>query len=655
MSDAGNGIPTVPTPNAGGKSVAEFPLEIPRDLLWLTPRYEFVRELGRGMAVVYLARARDGGSDEPGREVAVKVVAPPHAADRETVDRFAREARTATALTHPNIVRTLAIETSGDAVAIVTEYISGETLRAMLKERGALPFSRAAAILRDVASALAHAHATRIVHRDVKPENIFVETGTGRALLGDFGIARSIDADALLTHDGASLGTPAYMAPEQVDGLPVDERTDVYALGLLGWEMLTGRRPWQGETLYALLQKQKTEPLPDLARLRPDVPLFLHRAIEGALAKDPAARWRDAHAMLEQLSPAPEHLPEPASPEGNADAVVRLDVITGRTVQFAMSDVEAFRHAAPTDATVTALPLPDDYLRDREAVARLPVRRRGRRRWAAALAAAIAVGGALLAITYHPGPPSSGDPQLDSLLDRAAPPRAPGARAGTADPRTAGPLDPARRDPARRDTGRRDTGGADSGRRQALHRDSASGTLVADSPVSFRLTRPTAAAPTAAVPTAAVSKAGALAAAAPAAAAAAPTASTTTPAVRATHEAPARLSARDACRSSANADQRRCLMGLIYRSDVALQRNYDALIVALRRRAGGAADPPTVRALRAEQRAWVDARDRECAREVPLARAAHWGVARAPCFSGFSQRRAALLAARLRGKVPMAH
>ncbi len=644
MPDAGNGRSPVPTPNLSPEPSAEFPLEIPRDLLWLTPRYEFVRELGRGMAVVYLAREREGTSGDaagvPGREVAVKVVAPPHAGDRETTGRFAREARTATALSHPNIVRTLAIETSGDAVAIITEYISGQTLRALLQDRGALPFSRAAAILRDVASALAHAHGARIVHRDVKPENIFIETGTGRALLGDFGIARSIDADALLTHDGASLGTPAYMAPEQVDGLQVDERTDVYALGLLGWEMLAGRRPWQGETLYALLQKQKTEPLPDLARLRPDVPVFLHRAIAGALAKDPAARWRDAQEMLAQLSPEPEQLPD-AQPSEALTAANAPEAVTGATIRFHSGEVDAV--AVPTGergepglAVSTA-----DYLRDRAAVARLPARPRQRRRWIGAIVAAAALAGAALAITHDAGPPSSGDPQLDSLLARATPPGARGAPRGAA---SAAP------DSTVSDTLRRAAGGAtipsaasprqDSAARDSFRRDSASGAVAADAPDSLALTNPTPSHAPVRVPAAAAAATAAGAVAA-------------VPRATAGRAAP-RPASQDACRSTANVDQRRCLMSLIYRSDASLQRTYDALIRSLRQRAGGAAEPPTVRALRAEQRAWVDARDRECAREIPISRDARWGVARAPCFSGFSSRRAALLAARLRGRVPMA-
>src|SRR5690348_9686076 len=230
---------------------------------WLTERYEFLEELGRGgMAVVYLARERASG-----RSVAIKVLGMLHAGHADAARRFAREAHTVARFDHPNIVRTLAIEElGGNTVAIVTEYVPGRTLRATLRESGALSFERASAILRDVAAALAYAHGLRIVHRDVKPENIFVHASTGRALLADFGIARSIEGETLLTAAGASLGTPSYMAPEQVLGDAVDERTDVYALGLVGWEMLTGHRPWEGETLYAVLHNQQHERLPSLAQ-----------------------------------------------------------------------------------------------------------------------------------------------------------------------------------------------------------------------------------------------------------------------------------------------------------------------------------------------------------------------------------------------------
>jgi serine/threonine protein kinase/uncharacterized protein YecT (DUF1311 family) len=257
------------------------------------------------MGIVYLARELAGG-----RPVAIKLLGTPRAGDTDAARRFAREARTVAALDHPHIVRTLAIEElSGDAIAIVSEYIPGQTLRARLRETGPLPFEHAALVLRDIASALAHAHRFRIVHRDVKPENIFVEQESGRALLADFGIARPLDADSALTVAGASLGTPTYMAPEQVRGDELDERADVYSLGLVGWEMLAGSRPWEGETLYDVLHKQQHHRLPSLAELRPDIPMYLLVAIEGALSKHPDERWADGAELLTRLTPTPATLP----------------------------------------------------------------------------------------------------------------------------------------------------------------------------------------------------------------------------------------------------------------------------------------------------------------------------------------------------------
>ena len=185
------------------------------------------------------------------------------------------------------------------------EYIVGGTVRDRLREFGAFSAEDTESVLRDVANALGYAHSRGIVHRDVKPENIFLEKPTGRALLSDFGIARRIEADAAITLLGASLGTPQYMSPEQIDGENVDGRSDIYSLGVLGWELLTGRRPWAGESLYGVIYSQKHAELPRITSLRPRVPANLLFAIEGALAKDKAQRWQSADQFLEQLTYAP--------------------------------------------------------------------------------------------------------------------------------------------------------------------------------------------------------------------------------------------------------------------------------------------------------------------------------------------------------------
>lgn len=265
----------------------------------LEHRYEFLRELGRGgMAAVHLARQRDSGE-----LVAVKAICARYANDQECLARFAREAAVLTNLSHPNIVRTLAIETvDGRPAAIVMEYMRGQTLRQALRERGRLSADRARTILRDVAQALEHAHELGVVHRDVKPENIFLDELTGCARLADFGIARPLADDLELTISGMSLGTPAYMSPEQIDGAPLDRQSDIYSLGVVGWEILTGIRPWDGETLYSVLYRQKHENLPALSGLRPDLPPALRHAVEGALHKRTGARWGSASEFVEALS-----------------------------------------------------------------------------------------------------------------------------------------------------------------------------------------------------------------------------------------------------------------------------------------------------------------------------------------------------------------
>jgi alpha-tubulin suppressor-like RCC1 family protein/tRNA A-37 threonylcarbamoyl transferase component Bud32 len=270
----------------------------------LESEYEILGELGRGAtAVVYRARDR-----ELGREVAIKVIRPKFVDDDETVARLAREARTVAQLQHPNIVTLFAVKRVRDgSLALVMQIVPGRTLREILNERGAWTFERADRVLRDVASALAHAHERGIVHRDVKPENIFIDETTGRALLSDFGVARSLEPDSQLTATGTAIGTPAYMSPEQIDGTELDGRSDLYSLGLVGWEMLTGRRPWEGEGLYSVIYKQKREELQPIDELRPDTPNRLIYLVEGAIRKDPAERWSSAGELVERASTiAPE-------------------------------------------------------------------------------------------------------------------------------------------------------------------------------------------------------------------------------------------------------------------------------------------------------------------------------------------------------------
>jgi len=289
-------------------------VDFPSDLRSLESEYDLIRELGQGgMAAVYLARHRPTG-----RLVAIKAVRARYLDDPDAIKRFAREARTVAGLDHPNIVRTEAIRQIDDrAVAIIMEHVSGGTVRDRLREFGSLGAEDAEWILRDVANALGYAHRQGIVHRDVKPENIFLDPTRRRALLSDFGIARSIDTESGITLLGAALGTPQYMSPEQIDGEKVDGRSDIYSLGVLGWELLTGRRPWAGESLYGVIYKQKHEDLARITSLRPRVPANLLFAIEGALIKNRERRWQTVDEFLDQLTYNPPPLLSQTYPPGS--------------------------------------------------------------------------------------------------------------------------------------------------------------------------------------------------------------------------------------------------------------------------------------------------------------------------------------------------
>lgn len=291
-----------------------------RDDLRHLQRYAIISELGGGgMSTVHLAHDR-----VTGRVVAIKRIADHAARLPGAAERFAREAGIVAQLRHPNIVETVAIEReNGMATAIVTEYVRGASLRDTLATSGALPIDRVVRVLRDVASALAYTHARRVVHGDVKPANILIESDTKRALLADFGIACECGA-RVDVGDGLTIGTPAYMAPEQIDGHAVDARADVYALCVVGWEMLAGRMPWTGAPLADVLHRQRYESLPDLAQLRPDVPVYLLHAINGGLAKDPAMRWRDGAALLHALEPRPAPIELPARRSVPLDATMRV-------------------------------------------------------------------------------------------------------------------------------------------------------------------------------------------------------------------------------------------------------------------------------------------------------------------------------------------
>lgn len=265
----------------------------------LSGQYEIQRELGRGgMGIVLLAR-----DERLDRLVALKVL-PPHLSEHaETKERFLREARMAAQLSHPNIVPVYRADELNGFAFFAMGFVEGETLGERIRDRGVLPAVDVVRVLREVAWALAYAHARGIVHRDVKPDNILLERGTGRSVVTDFGIARS-DFNPALTQDGYVLGTVHFMSPEQASGDPLDGRSDLYALGCIGFLALSGQLPFEGSAPQAILVAHATKEPPTLRSVAPAVPPALAAVIDQCLRKRPDDRFANGEELSDALGKA---------------------------------------------------------------------------------------------------------------------------------------------------------------------------------------------------------------------------------------------------------------------------------------------------------------------------------------------------------------
>jgi serine/threonine-protein kinase len=279
----------------------------------LGDRYAIERELGRGgMGAVYLAR--DLRLDRP---VALKVLPAEFAGDSALRERFLRETRTAASFSHPNIVPVHAVEDRDGILAFAMGYVEGESVAERVRRAGPLDVRSMVRLLQDIGYALAYAHGRGVVHRDIKPDNIMLERATGRALLMDFGISRSIVAKVEakgftqgLTRVGEVVGTAEYMSPEQASGDVVDGRSDLYSLGLVALFALTGHSIITGDSTQQILVKQLTETPPPAGTLRADLPEALGAAIDRCVAKEPSARFPTAEALVEAIDDARLAAPE---------------------------------------------------------------------------------------------------------------------------------------------------------------------------------------------------------------------------------------------------------------------------------------------------------------------------------------------------------
>jgi eukaryotic-like serine/threonine-protein kinase len=261
----------------------------------ISGRYEILGLLGGGgMSTVYLAQ--DIILDRP---VAIKVLRQDFSDEDELRKRFQREALSATSLVHPNIVNIYDVGEDGDLQYLVMEYVEGQTLKEYIKDHAPLAPAEAVEIMKQLCSGITAAHIHGIIHRDVKPQNILMDLD-GQVKLTDFGIAMALSATAL-TRTNSVMGTVHYLSPEQARGGIATKRTDIYSLGIVLFEMLTGKLPFSGESAVSIALKHLQEQTPSVRALRPDIPQSLENVILKATAKDPAVRYSSADAMLRDL------------------------------------------------------------------------------------------------------------------------------------------------------------------------------------------------------------------------------------------------------------------------------------------------------------------------------------------------------------------
>jgi eukaryotic-like serine/threonine-protein kinase len=321
----------------------------------LSGRYKLEAKLGSGgMSTVYLAR--DTTLD---RQVAVKVMHREMSEQADQLERFRQEARAVAKLSHPNVVAVIDAGEDGGHPYIVFEYVEGETLKQRINRVGALDPQEALAYAIEIARGLTVAHARRMVHRDIKPQNVLIDS-EGRAKLTDFGISRQLEQDGM-TATGRVLGTTDYVAPEQAMGHPVDQRSDVYSLGVVLYEMLVGQVPFHADSQVGVAMKHVNEELPDVQQRRPELSAAAALVVERATAKDPGQRYQKVGELIDDLSTALE--------------------------------VEAARAGSTTGEATSVL----DAVAPEER--KLPGERgRGRRSWLLIALLALLAGGALLAL-----------------------------------------------------------------------------------------------------------------------------------------------------------------------------------------------------------------------------------------------------------------
>ena len=324
----------------------------------LGPNYQVERSIGQGgFAAVYLVR--DLTLKRP---LAVKVLSPDLLLSPTARERFRREAETIAQLSHPHIVPLHFIGDAQDVVYLAMAYVDGESLADRIQRDGRLSVEEVARIMREVASALDLAHRRGVIHRDIKPHNVLLEKETGRALVSDFGIARTAE-NASLTASGMVVGTPTYMSPEQVTGGVVDHRADLYALGCVGYEMLVGRPPFSGTTPTEILMKRVAQPAEPVERARPETPPELADVVNRCLEQDPEKRFNSGSEIVRALGGATPTGGQPTLEtqrrKRRARRLPRVALAVGAVVVLAVAGALLVRSRPAPPARSAELPAPE--------------------------------------------------------------------------------------------------------------------------------------------------------------------------------------------------------------------------------------------------------------------------------------------------------
>src|SRR5579862_2394092 len=336
-----------------------------------------IRKLGAGgMADVYLAE-----DQELGRRVAIKILNGRHANDAQFIERFRREAKNAAALNHPNIVSIYDRGEAEDTYYIAMEYLDGRSLKELIVGRGAAPVTVAVEYARQILSALRFAHRHGIVHRDIKPHNVLVDR-EGRVKVTDFGIARA--GTSQMTEAGSIVGTAQYLSPEQARGGDVDQRSDLYSLGVLMYEMLTDEVPFSGDTPVEIAMKHLSQTPAPPSTLRPDVPHDLDMVVMRTLAKDPDDRYQSAEEMEADLDRVARGAAVAPETEETATQIMRAPA----TIPGPLSATAATMITRPRRGGAPGVPLPPSAYYDLDE----PMHRRPVWPWIAALVFVIGAG-----------------------------------------------------------------------------------------------------------------------------------------------------------------------------------------------------------------------------------------------------------------------